>query len=178
MAFAFGCEAYTPTTRLFKTYFTTEEAIVGDVEFELIFDKYYDGTELEQLYPSDFAGASGYAVLPVRAYTLNGSGFFYGIYDGDYTDLEEWPDDLVIENLVLNGITESSGNYLIPYNTTRTALGVAYDANNNYGKVFRKTVYCTEDEALPGSEFSPASVRLSEAADTEKRQALSSDMSL
>lgn len=178
MAFAFGCEAYTPTTRLFKTYFTTEEAIVGDVEFELIFDKYYDGTELEQLYPSDFSGASGYAVLPVRAYTLNGSGFFYGIYDGDYTDLEEWPDDLVIENLVLNGITESSGNYLIPYNTTRTALGVAYDANNNYGKVFRKTVYCTEDEALPGSEFSPASVRLSEAADTEKRQALSSDMSL
>ena len=128
MAFAFGCEAYTPTTRLFKTYFTTQEAYVGEVSFELIFDKYYDGAELEELYPADFAGASGNAVLPVRAYTEKGTGFYYGIYDGDYTDLEEWPDQLIIDNLIYNGVTEPYGNYAIPYNTTRTALGVAYDA--------------------------------------------------
>lgn len=178
MAFAFGCEAYTPTTRLFKTYFTTEEAIVGEVEFELVFDKYYNGTDLEESDPANFSGASGNAVLPVRPYTKNGSGYYYGIFDGDYTDLEEWPDELVIENLVVSGISESSANYLIPYNTTRTALGVAYDANNNYGKVFRKIVYCTEDEALPGSEFSPASVRLSETADTEKPRVLKSEKTL
>lgn len=163
MAFAFGCEAYTPTTRLFKTYFTTQEAYVGEVSFELIFDKYYDGAELEELYPADFAGASGNAVLPVRAYTEKGMGFYYGIYDGDYTDLEEWPDQLVIDNLIYNGVTEPYGNYAIPYNTTRTALGVAYDAENNFGTVFRKLVYCTEDGVTPAEDYAPASVKLPES---------------
>ena len=27
----------------------------------------------------------------------DGSGFYYGIYDGDYTDLEEWPEETVID---------------------------------------------------------------------------------
>lgn len=164
MAFAFGCEAYKPTTRLFKAYFTTEEAIVGDVDFELIFDEYYDGSELEDMWPNDFAGASGYAVLPVRAYTKNGSGFYYGIYDGDYTDLEEWPEETIIDALIANGITEATGNYLVAYNTTRTALGVAYDAKKNFGKVFRKLVYCTEDGVTPAEDFKPASAMLSEAS--------------
>lgn len=158
LAFAFGCEAATPTTPLFKAFFNSKEAYVGEVEFELQFDKYYDGTELEQLYPTDFAGASGYAVLPVTPYTQNGSGYYYHIYDGDCTDPEEYPDDLVIENLEVGGTTEGYAVYLIPYNTTRTALGVAYDAEYNYGKVFRKLVYCTEDEALPGSEYGKSSV--------------------
>ena len=95
----------------------------------------------------------------------DGSGFYYGIYDGDYTDLEEWPEETVIDALIANGITEATGNYLVAYNTTRTALGVAYDAKKNFGKVFRKLVYCTEDGVTPAEDFKPASAMLSEAAD-------------
>lgn len=161
MAFGFGCEAATPTTELFVVYFTTPKAFVGDVEFELIFDKYYNGTELAELYPYDFNGASGKAVLPVRPYMENGSGYYYGIYDGDYMDTAEWPDELVIDNLIQSGISEGHANYVIPYNRTKTALGVAFDARMNYGKVFRKLIYCTEEDALPGNAFGPASVNLS-----------------
>lgn len=95
----------------------------------------------------------------------DGSGFYYGIYDGDYTDLEEWPEETVIDALIANGITEATRNYLVAYNTTRTALGVAYDAKKNFGKVFRKLVYCTEDGVTPAEDFKPASAMLSEAAD-------------
>ena len=158
LAFAFGCEAATPTTPLFKTFFNSREAYVGEVEFELQFDEYYDGTELEQLYPSNFAGASGYAVLPVIPYTLDGSGYYYNIYDGDCTDPEEFSDELIIDNLKANGVTENYAEYLIPYNTTRTALGVAYDAEYNFGKVFRKLIYCTEDGVQPGSEYGKSSM--------------------
>lgn len=158
LAFAFGCESSTPTTPLFKKYFTTEKAYVGEVGFELQFDEYYDGTELEKLYPSDFAGASGYAVLPVTPYSEKGLGYYYNIYNGDYTDSEEYPDDMVIGSLETNGISDSHALFLIPYNTARTALGVAYDGEHTYGKVFRELIYCTEDEALPGSEYGKSSI--------------------
>lgn len=175
LAFAFGCEAATPTTPLFKAFFNSKEAYVGEVEFELQFDKYYDGTELENLYPSNFAGASGYAVLPVIPYTLNGSGYYYHIYDGDCTDPEEYPDEMVIENLKVSGVTEGYAEYLIPYNTTRTALGVAYDAEYNFGKVFRKIIYCTEDGALPGSEYGKSSVAPAGSAPDRNKIIKSSD---
>lgn len=103
------------------------------------------------------------ALFPTQA-EKNGSGFYYGIYDGDYTDLEEWPEETVIDALIANGITEATGNYLVAYNTTRTALGVAYDAKKNFGKVFRKLVYCTEDGVTPAEDFKPASAMLSEAS--------------
>ena len=37
--------------------------------FRLEYDKYFDGTEMEALDPEAFAGASGKAVLPVKAVT-------------------------------------------------------------------------------------------------------------
>lgn len=105
----------------------------------------------------------------------DGSGFYYGIYDGDYTDLEEWPEETVIDALIANGITEATGNYLVAYNTTRTALGVAYDAKKNFGKVFRKLVYCTEDGVTPAEDFKPASAMLSEASATAGADAGATD---
>ena len=45
---------------------TTPEA---GATFRLEYDKYFDGTEMEALDPEAFAGASGKAVLPVKAVT-------------------------------------------------------------------------------------------------------------
>lgn len=41
---------------------------------------------------------------------------------------------------------------------------MAYDAKKNFGKVFRKLVYCTEDGVTPAEDFKPASAMLSEAS--------------
>lgn len=86
-----------------------------------------------------------------------------GSQEGNVTNLEPNTDQLVIDNLIYNGVTEPYGNYAIPYNTTRTALGVAYDAENNFGTVFRKLVYCTEDGVTPAEDYAPASVKLPES---------------
>lgn len=151
---AFGYNNKMPTTKLFKTIFTTTEAEISkDITMNLAFDKYYDGTELESLYPDKFKGASGYAVLPVKAenegYVMD---YYYQAFEGDYT--ETGTDDELIQMLIIKGIrcVEESALY-IPYDKVYTLVGAANDMMGDYTKVIREKINLTKDGATPAEEY-------------------------
>lgn len=151
---AFGYNNKMATTKLFKAVFTTAEAEVSkEISMDLSFDKYYDGTELEKMYPDKFAGASGLAVLPVKA-TVEGYAidFYYLACEGDLTETKT--DDELIQELIYKGIRgESEKALYIPFDKLHTVIGSAVDINGDYTKVIREKITLTKDGVTPAEEY-------------------------
>lgn len=112
------------------------------------------GTEMEALDPEAFAGASGKAVLPVKAVTTgNATGYYYDIFKGDYTDTSVITDDIAISSVRFTGKTSPSYVYFINYDELNTFMGVAVDAGGDFGPVWREAVTLTPEGASPASEY-------------------------
>lgn len=151
---AFGYNNKMPTTQLFKAVFTTTEAEIStEVTMDIVFDKYYDGTELEGLYPDRFPGASGYAVLPISVLT---EGYVMDcltcVLEGDFT--ETGTDDQMIQKLIYEGSRGAGEKILyIPYDSLHTIIGASNDINGDYTKVIREKVILTVDGVTPAEEY-------------------------
>lgn len=110
--------------------------------------------EMEALDPEAFAGASGKAVLPVKAVTTgNATGYYYDIFKGDYTDTSVITDDIAISSVRFTGKTSPSYVYFINYDELNTFMGVAVDAGGDFGPVWREAVTLTPEGASPASEY-------------------------
>lgn len=126
----------------------------ADVSFRLEYDKYFDGTEMEAIDPVAFAGASGKAVLPVKAVTTgNVTGFYYHVFTGDYTDPSVITDDIAINSVRFTGTSDETHVYFVNYDELNTFMGVAVDADGNYWPVWREAFSLSADGVSPADEY-------------------------
>lgn len=155
--FAFGYSGGVSTTGLFREDFTTADETSEQASFELVFDKYFDGTALSEIY-SGFDKAKGKAVLPVEVLVNEyADGFLYNVYAGNWTDKSNPTDADAIDNLLVNGISKSEMTYFIDYDIEHTVIGFAYDSEGYAGEVFRKLILLTEDGVSPVEEYEKTS---------------------
>ncbi len=130
--------------------FTTGKNEVANITFKLEHDKYYDGTKMAELYPNDYAGAAGCAVLPVKV-KIDGAAvsYHYGLYAEDVLDPSSRSDEDLIGELMYYGISSEESAFFVPYGQVCTAVGYAVDADGNYSPVFRERIYLTEEGVSP-----------------------------
>lgn len=155
---AFGYNNKKPTTGLTKFVFTTPEAQTSpDGRISISFDKYFDGSELESMYPGQFASAAGKAVLPVRpvteGYLIH---YHYQIFEGDLTDKSTMSDDAVAEQLLESGVTDPSADFILDYGKTYTLMAFGVDFYEDYTPVYRQTVVLGRDGISPADEYGQA----------------------
>ena len=153
VVYIFGYEDGQATTELYDGTFATSGP-EADVSFRLEYDKYFDGTEMEAIDPVAFAGASGKAVLPVKAVTTgNVTGFYYHVFTGDYTDPSVITDDIAINSVRFTGTSDETHVYFVNYDELNTFMGVAVDADGNYGPVWREAFSLSADGVSPADEY-------------------------
>ncbi|MCI6160632.1 MAG: hypothetical protein MR681_04755 [Prevotella sp.] len=147
---AFGYSGSVVTTPMTKAMFTTGKNEVANITFKLEHDKYYDGTKMAELYPNDYAGAAGCAVLPVKV-KIDGAAvsYHYGLYAEDVLDPSSRSDEDLIGELMYYGISSEESAFFVPYGQVCTAVGYAVDADGNYSPVFRERIYLTEEGVSP-----------------------------
>lgn len=155
VVYVFGYQSGVATTGLWKQTFETIEAEVSDVTFELSYDKWFNGDDVAKKYgDKGYANAAGYAVVPVGITTTgNVSKYYYHIFPRDFTDADLYSDDVVIDELLLSGLTSPTPVFYLPWNTVCTVLGVAEDEDGLFGVVFRLAIKVTKDGASPVTEF-------------------------
>lgn len=154
---AFGYVKDIVTTGLFKVEFTTKDATPADISIITEHDRYFDGTQVEELYPDDYAGASGLAVLPITVRTEGDPAekLYYYIYEGDLTSDFILPDDEAVDALLRDGISEESVSFFLPYDDESTLLAFAVGVDGNYSPVYREKIVLTRDGVSPVGEFRP-----------------------
>ncbi len=152
----FGYAAGTATTAPQRVKFTTPEAVMADLEFELEVGRYYDGGELAAIDPS-WNNYAGYAIVPVSAIVDPAAVNFY--YSVMYTEeFGVYGYEYLIQGLIYQGSTELTDIYAVEYGDTLTFFGVAEDVNGDYTEMWSsKPIFFKEDGCSPAEEFFGAS---------------------
>lgn len=154
---AFGYVKGKATTGLFSVEFTTEDGIPADISILVEQDRYFDGTQIAELYPDDYADAYGLAVLPLTVTTQGDPAerVLYYIYEGDLTSDFILPDNEAIAALLRDGISQESVSFFLPYDDESTLLAFAIGADGNYSPVYREKIVLTEEGVSPVEDFRP-----------------------
>ena len=139
-----------------ETY-TVEENAAALAEVSIDSYAWYDGAELAQLDPINFAGFEEYAVLLLKvSHNDKAAHWWTGCFMGDLSNPDEYSDRSIINNLVTYGIPEfkdAVDQLLAVYWDENTICGVAADAEGNYGPVIRQMVNLTKEGASPAGEL-------------------------
>lgn len=145
---------------VFNEAFTTKEAVVSSSTIRIEHDKFFDADEIAEAYPGeydDFTGQDLYC-MPMKVVTEGEvKSTYFTVFGEDLTDTEEWPDALLIQQLVDygKGNTLSEVHYFLPYDLLCTIVAVAIDNDGNYTKVYREVVQEGRDGVSDISEFVP-----------------------
>lgn len=150
---AFGYSHGCATTQVFKAGFTTLAPHQSDVVFNISWDKYYRGEDVEAAFPDKIQGGAGLAFFNVKAECTPANKvqtFKYNIFEGDVSDPETMSDEEIIQRLN-NGVNIGWREITIwiPYDTDYTIVGFAEDISGNYSAVFRQHVNLSEEGASP-----------------------------
>lgn len=136
--------------------FTTEEAVLADIEITAGFDAYYDGDEVYALEPGNLSSFQGYAILPMYV-TIEGeySRFLYTIFDyvDGLEDEAKYSDDVLLETLYEVGAYWTPAYFRGEWEKDLMIAAVAFDMEGNPSKVYRKKFYLTREGAAPAQEF-------------------------
>lgn len=173
--YAFGVDESTGeriTDIYFGESFMTLPPEYSNTSIELEYGPYYDGYQVAMLYPQ-FANASGSAILPVdvKVSGVNAQFYYYNVYKGDLTDVDEYPDERILEVLPFYGIQdEPSHDFILRYDEVVTIVGVVMDTDGLFSRMFREKVIPTQSGVSPADEFNPADYRsLSSLMKNQKR---------
>lgn len=156
--YAFGIDEHTGefnTEVIFSEVFTTPAMMVSNSYITIDTEKYYDGYDVLDLFPNDFADADGWAVLPLEV-EIHGDvvDYYYDIYIGDVTDTTYPTDDEIILDLVQYGKKNEPITYSYCYfNEVLTLIYFSKDADDNNSVVTRVPMYLSPSGCADISEF-------------------------
>ena len=156
--YAFGIDEHTGefnTEVIFSEVFTTPAVMVSDSYITIDTEKYYDGYDVLDLFPNDFADADGWAVLPLEV-EIHGDvvDYYYDVYIGDVTDTTYPTDDEIILDLVQYGKKNEPITYSYCYfNEVLTLIYFSKDADDNNSVVTRVPMYLSPSGCADISEF-------------------------
>ena len=151
------------TSRTFcSELFETLDKNLSNAAVYFNFGDYYDGTELATLDPTNFLSCKGYAVMPYRV-KPNGSAinWYTGFYATDYSEWGCTTEDIYAELITYGynwgsesvSLNRTSGVAVLTYDYPFTFLGIAEDANGNFGTGTLEVVTLTREGASPAEEF-------------------------
>lgn len=164
--FAFGydhSQKYA-TTDIVYEFVTTTEAKQSDMTFELLYNDYYAGAEVQEAWPDNFTSdISGHAIFHVKANSVPRERLYYKYYTvktGDWTDRQKYTDDEAMAELIELGKTTIGVSWdynmiLLKYDMDFTFIGFAIDVAGNPTAVWRQLVHPTEDGTVPMGDFNP-----------------------
>ena len=136
--------------------FTTEEAVLADIQITAGFDAYYDGDEVYALEPGNLSSFQGYAILPMYV-TIEGeySRFLYTIFEyvDGLEDQTKYGDDILLETLYELGAYWTPAYFRGEWDKDLMIAAVAFDMEGNPSKVYREKFYLTREGAAPAQEF-------------------------
>lgn len=156
--FAIGIDEMTGefnTEVFFSDVITTPARKQSESYIDIKFDKYFDGFDLAAAYPTEFADAEGWAVIPLEV-TEHGDvvDYYYDIYVGDITSDPYATDDALILDLV------QYGNHNAPltmsycyFNEDLTLVYFSKDSDDNNSEVKKIKFRMTPEGCAPVSEF-------------------------
>ena len=138
--------------------FKTPEAVLSDATVTLD-AKYYNGDDLYSIDAGQFSSCIGKALVDVNA-SLSASveHYYYTIfsYQEGNEDPEIFTDEDVIHNLVDNdkGVVDTQRQqWLLEWDMNYILIGIAVDANGNYGNSYRLRITPTKDGASPAEDY-------------------------
>lgn len=153
LAIAFGFMGGEQNTSLFKAEFTTEEAVLGDAVMTVSASDFYDSQEVAELDATFASYASPDLVLVPVDITIepDSDTYYYAIYEDDG---EEYSDEEWISYVTYNGPkTTKQQAYVLDYELPLIFVGVAVDANGNYGPVCKQQLYYARGEQGDAQDF-------------------------
>lgn len=142
--------------------FRTENKIWSDAVVNFEFGDIYDGSVLAELDPANFLQCTGYAVMPykvvVNATAVNWYTQFYPF------DMSEWEmtDEGIYDELITYGyewdpesvsLNRTEGMAVMEWETVFTFLGIAEDAEGNFGHGVMETLTARKDQVAPAEEL-------------------------
>ena len=139
----------------FSEVFTTPAPKVSESYITINTDKYFDGFEVFEKYPIEFADADGWAVLPLEV-KIHGDvvDYYYDVYVGDVTDVTYPTDDEIILDLVQYGKKNEPMTYSYCYfYEPLTLIYFSKDGDDNNSVVTRIPLYLDPENCTNISEF-------------------------
>lgn len=160
--FAIGIDETTGefnTEVIFSDVITTPAPKVSESYVEIPVGNYFDGFDLAAAYPSEFADAEGWAVLPLEVTPVGDVvDYYYDVYIGDLTAAGGPSDDELILDLAQYG--KHNVPLTMSYCYFNEPLTLAYyskDSDDNNSPVTRVVFTMTPDKCAPVSSFNYAS---------------------
>lgn len=158
---ACGMNGSSPTTKLYRKEFETNEDGFADITLDVKHDKYFSAADAAQRWPNEiFSAYTQYAVFPVTVKT-SGDRVHYKIYSDDLTDPRQYDDNTLISVLSTEGYTDEEMFFFVPFGAKSTLLAVAEDSHGYFGEVYRELITLERDGVSPIEEFdyTPSYVR-------------------
>lgn len=150
---ACGMNGSSPTTKLFRVDFATNEDGYADVTLEITYGKYFSAGDAAERWPGQiFDVYPQDAILPVSVKS-NGDRFYYKLYSGDLTNPNEVTDEDIISVLTGEGYSDPEKFFIAPFGAKQTLLAVAEDEHGYYGDVFRECFTLDRSGVSPIEEF-------------------------
>ena len=171
--FAIGIDEKTGefnTEVFFSDVITTPAKVQSSSYIDIKCDKYFDGFDLAAAYPSEFADAEGWAVIPLEV-TEHGDvvDYYYDIYVGDVAADPEATDNALILDLVQYGNhnTPLTMSYCY-FNEDLTLVYFSKDSDDNYSEIKKIKLKMDPNKCAPVSEFTYGSPSKSMAKSPRK----------
>lgn len=169
----FGCEAGSPTTKLYKHRFTTAEIVYADLDFELRVAGYYDVNEIIAVDPSwaQFAGNDALVIVEADVDSEATAFYFSAVYSVDY---EFYQYEQLVAGLLNEGAAgDSVGVFMFDYGTTFTFFGMAEDELGNFTEMYQtKPTTFTFEGRNDVNDFSLSSVSRSSVPSLVYRESM------
>ena len=167
ICFVFGFDAGKATTELQVIPFTTESVQGSELQFiDIEYGDAFDVDDVIAMYGDEYPVVeewftawygAGRIYLPMRAVVSEDATEYLWSFDWqDLSDPNQHSDGELITMLTEWGMAvsyEEYDGYFPDYNSIGTVFGVCIDEDGTYGPVYRETIYITENDITPASEF-------------------------
>ena len=130
--------------------FTSPEKVKSDASLTLKSYRVFDGTELATLYPGEFKGTKGYAVVELIVEPSASADKWWSYVALD--DISDRTEETIIKNILMAPTQEGLIKQYIPaFWGTNTIMGVAQDANGVYGPLLLEVIELNQNNVVPGN---------------------------
>ena len=159
VAFAYGLDGESPNTKIFTKEFTTKENIAGTSNIQITLGNHFNLDEAAEIDPEhwgSYAGKDDYALVPVTIsgvqptdeifWTLTTLPTDYYNYD------DEWIRDITSNDFCRQSV-HSNTYFQLPYEYEYSLIAVAKDANGNFGKLLKMSIYLYKSDAADISSY-------------------------
>ena len=113
--------------------FKTTVLVESDASIQFVIDKYYDGTELAELDPTQFSRCKGMVMVPYRIVPGEGTAHWRTTFA--YGEFSSWAerDDVLMELDYKCDVDKTQGYAVVHYNQVVSFLGIAVDESGYTG---------------------------------------------